>query len=220
MKKSAVFKVFKTTKNVLCWLIIIILVSIVVFVLISRVKGEPPVLFGYSIYRVSSPSMSPELLEGDVILDEVVKDPKTLKVGDNITYMGSGETAGKLITHKIIVAPMYEDGKLMLQTQGIANEVPDKPISVDRIKGKMVCKLTFLNAVYDVFISPWGLIILIALVILIFIDEIIVIVRILTNNDKSAKDAENINDIIDRLQTEKLKEQAEHNSEESSEKDE
>lgn len=203
MKKSAVFKVLRIVKNVICWLLLIVFVATMAVVFISKINGEPPVIFGYSIYRVSSPSMTPELLEGDVILDQVVDDPMSLKVGDNITFKGSGNTEGKLITHKIIVAPQYENGVLKLQTKGIANEIPDKPITVDRIKGKMVCKLEFLNIVYEIFLSPWGLIILIALILVIFIDEIIVIVRILTGNDKDAKDADDINEIIDRLQAEK-----------------
>lgn len=43
----------------------------------------------------------------------------------------------------------------------------------------------------------------IAALLLIFIDELVVIIRILTGHDKSPKDSD-INEIIDRLQKEKL----------------
>lgn len=202
MKKSSVFKTLKTVKNILCWLLIAVLVFMMIIFFVSRINGETPEIFGYSIFRVSSGSMEPELSVGDVILDKAVDNPEDLKVGDIITFRGSGATEGKIITHKIIVAPKYENGRLMLQTKGTANDIPDEPMSADRIKGIMLCKLSFLNVVYEVFLSPWGLLILIALVALVFFDEIIVIVRILTGNDKSVKEAESINDIIDRIQEE------------------
>ena len=77
-----------------------------------------------------------------------------------------------------------------------------------------------LDTVYNVFLSPWGLLILIALIVIIFFDEIITIVKILTNNDKSVKEADDINEIIDRLQAEKLKEQMEKVKEQTEKADE
>ena len=223
MKKNKVFKIIKLIKNIICWTLIAVLVFTLVVFFMSRINGSTPSVFGYSIFRVSSGSMEPELMVGDIILDKTVDNPKDLKVGDVITFKSS-DYGDLLVTHKVIKAPYEENGKLMLQTKGIANEVEDKPISVDNVKGIMICKVDYLDTVYNVFLSPWGLLILIALIVIIFFDEIITIVKILTNNDKSVKDADDINEIIDRLQAEKLKEQAEieskTDSEDSCEKDE
>lgn len=208
MKKNKVFRIIKLIKNIICWTLIAVLVFTLVVFFMSRINGSTPSVFGYSIFRVSSGSMEPELMVGDVILDKTVDNPEDLKVGDVITFKSS-DYGDLLVTHKVIKAPYEENGKLMLQTKGIANEVEDKPISVDNVKGIMICKVDYLDTVYNVFLSPWGLLILIALIVIIFFDEIITIVKILTNNDKSVKDADNINEIIDRLQAEKLKEQAE-----------
>lgn len=208
MKKNKVFRIIKLIKNIICWTLIVILVFTLVLFFTSRINGSTPSVFGYSIFRVSSGSMEPELMVGDIILDKTVDNPEDLKVGDVITFKSS-DYGDLLVTHKVIKAPYEENGKLMLQTKGIANEVEDKPISVDNVKGIMICKVDYLDTVYNVFLSPWGLLILIALIVIIFFDEIITIVKILTNNDKSVKDADNINEIIDRLQAEKLKEQAE-----------
>ena len=208
MKKNKVFRIIKLIKNIICWTLIAVLVFTLVVFFMSRINGSTPSVFGYSIFRVSSGSMEPELMVGDIILDKTVDNPEDLKVGDVITFKSS-DYGDMLVTHKIIKAPYEENGKLMLQTKGIANEVEDKPISVDNVKGIMICKVDYLETVYNVFLSPWGLLILIALIVIIFFDEIITIVKILTNNDKSVKDADNINEIIDRLQAEKLKEQAE-----------
>lgn len=224
MKKNKVFRIIKLIKNLICWTLIAVLVFTLVVFFMSRINGSTPSVFGYSIFRVSSGSMEPELMVGDIILDKTVDNPEDLKVGDVITFKSS-DYGDLLVTHKVIKAPYEENGKLMLQTKGIANEVEDKPISVDNVKGIMICKVDYLDTVYNVFLSPWGLLILIALIVIIFFDEIITIVKILTNNDKSVKDADDINEIIDRLQAEKLKEQAEkvkeqsEKSEEKSKKD-
>ena len=214
MKKNKVFRIIKLIKNIICWTLIAVLVFTLVVFFMSRINGSTPSVFGYSIFRVSSGSMEPELMVGDIILDKTVDNPEDLKVGDVITFKSS-DYGDLLVTHKVIKAPYEENGKLMLQTKGIANEVEDKPISVDNVKGIMICKVDYLDTVYNVFLSPWGLLILIALIVIIFFDEIITIVKILTNNDKSVKDADNINEIIDRLQAEKLKEQAEKVKEQS-----
>lgn len=226
MKKNKVFRIINLIKNIICWTLVVVLVFTLVLFFTSRVNGSTPSVFGYSIFRVSSGSMEPELMVGDIILDKTVDNPEDLKVGDVITFK-SNDYGDKLVTHKIIKAPYEENGKLMLQTKGIANEVEDKPISTDNVKGIMICKVDYLDTVYNIFLSPWGLLILIALIVVIFFDEIITIVKILTNNDKSVKDADDINEIIDRLQAEKLKEHAEQaeiesttDSEDSIEKDE
>ena len=219
MKKNKVFRIIKLIKNIICWTLIAVLVFTLVVFFMSRINGSTPSVFGYSIFRVSSGSMEPELMVGDIILDKTVDNPEDLKVGDVITFKSS-DYGDLLVTHKVIKAPYEENGKLMLQTKGIANEVEDKPISVDNVKGIMICKVDYLDTVYNVFLSPWGLLILIALIVIIFFDEIITIVKILTNNDKSVKDADDINEIIDRLQAEKLKEQAEKVKEQSEESEE
>lgn len=217
MKKNKVFRALNLIKNIICWMLVAILVFTMVVFFTARINGSTPSVFGYSIFRVSSGSMEPELKVGDIILDKTVDNPENLKVGDVITFK-SDDYGDLLVTHKIIKAPYEENGELMLQTQGIANEIADNPISVDEVKGIMICKVDYLDTVYNIFLSPWGLLILIALIVIIFFDEIITIVKILTNNDKSAKDADDINEIIERLQAEKLKEQAEI-SEKNTEKD-
>ena len=219
MKKNKVFRTINLIKNIICWILIVVLVFTLVVFFTARINGSTPSVFGYSIYRVSSGSMEPELKVGDIILDKVVDNPEYLKVGDVITFK-SDDYGDLLVTHKVIKAPYEDNGKLMLQTKGVANELEDKPISTDKVKGIMICKVDYLDTLYNVFLSPWGLLILIALIVIIFFDEIITIVKILTNNDRSVKDADDINEIIDRLQAEKLKEQMEKVKEQTERADE
>ncbi len=208
MKRTGIFRVLNIIKNVICWTLIVCLVSMLIIFLMARTSGETPSVFGYSILRVSSGSMEPELIVGDVIIDKKIEDYSDIKKGDVVTFKGAGNLSGMLVTHKVIKAPYYENGELMIQTRGIANEIADEPILMTAVTGVMVCKVTFLNTVFSVFLSPWGLIILIGLIALVFFDEIIVIVKILTGNYEPEK-REDINEIITRLQDEKTKEQAE-----------
>lgn len=203
MNKNKIFRILSIVKDVICWTLIICLALTIVMFFISKVSGNVPSLFGYSVYRVSSGSMEPELSVGDVILSHEVKNPQELKIGDIVTYNGSGEFDGKIITHEVIKAP-YKDanGVYMLQTKGTANEIPDAEIRADSVISIMICELAFLPMLYNFFLSPWGFIIFIALLILIFADEVVNIVKILTGNDVTEKDAEDINDIIGRISAE------------------
>lgn len=216
MKRKGILRIINILKNVVCWILIACLVIVLVTFFMSRTSGETPSIFGYSILRVSSGSMEPELMVNDVILDHKVDDVKTLKEGDIITFKGSGELSGLLVTHKIIKAPYEENGKIMLQTRGIANEIADQPIEATDVRGIMICKIPYLDTVYNIFLSPWGLLILIGLVILIFIDEIIAIIKIVTGN-YDTDEKEDIGEIIDRLQNEKKLESAENTTEDTAE---
>lgn len=199
MKK--VFKVLKKILDIFCWVIIAVLVASVIISVIARFNGTVPSVFGYSVYRVSSGSMEPELKIGDVILGKSVDNPESIKVGDIVTYKGSGELTGMFITHKVIVAPHEENGELMLQTKGIANEVADSPINVDRVQSVVICEIEFLAHFYNFFFSSWGLLAIIALIILVFIDELVNLVKTIAGVKPKNKQA-NIDDIIGKIQSE------------------
>ena len=164
--------VLKKIANVLLTVVIILLAVVIAFTIFVRITGNTPTLFGYSILRVSTGSMEPELMVGDVILTKEVDDVNSLAVGDVITYKGTiGEYADMLITHQIVKAPYEENGTTYVVTKGIANDIEDKPVPVDRITSKLVCKIPFLDALYSFFLTPWGLLTAVALIILAFAGE-------------------------------------------------
>lgn len=199
-----VYKIFKQIVNVLCWILIAVLVATVVFSLVTRVRGDSPMIFGYSIFRVSSGSMEPELKVGDIILIKEAENPKDIKEGEIVTFDGVNELSGLTVSHQVYKAPFQdENGEWKLQTKGLANDYADTAIPLENVKGVFLCTVPFLTKVYEIFLSPWGLLVFILLMVVIFIDEIIVIVKILTGNEKTAKDAESIGDIIARIENEK-----------------
>lgn len=202
IKNSTAFRATRLVKNIICWILILILAITMVIFLTTRIQGNTPTVFGYTIFRISTGSMEPELMVGDIILDKVVDDETEIAVGDVITFEGGSQFDGKLVTHKVIKAPYTdENGNTMLQTHGIANELDDTPISIDQVRAKMICKIPYIDTLYNLFLSPCGLLIMILLIILVFIDEIINIVKILSGRNETR--LEDIGEIIDRIQSEK-----------------
>lgn len=54
LKKNKFVRVLLTVKNVVCWVLIVCLALLIVMMIYTRIKGEVPTVYGYSILRVSS----------------------------------------------------------------------------------------------------------------------------------------------------------------------
>lgn len=215
IKNSKGYRAFSVIKNTIAWFFLIIIAIAVVVFVVTRISGEVPSVLGYTIFRVSSGSMEPELMVGDIIVDKGVDSPDDIAVGDVISYDGAGDLQGKIITHKVIVAPHKEsNGETMLQTQGVANPIADDPVEFSKVRGKYLFKIPYIDKLYNLFLSLWGLIIFLLLIILIFLDEIIKLIRILANRDTPDVD---IDEIIRRIKEEnEEKELTEEKSSDSS----
>ena len=153
MKKSKLKK-FTTIKWIVDIVTVLILVVYISTILIQRVSGNNSVL-GYRMFNVASESMIPVYKVNDVI---AVKDcnPDTLKVGDDIAYMGHDSSLdGKIITHRII---KIEDNKGIkeITTKGINNDLTDPPITMNQILGKVVGVVPFISAINHLVMTQAG----------------------------------------------------------------
>lgn len=174
----------KKIKGILSAIILLITSVLVILLFVTKLSGGTPEIFGYQILRISSPSMEPELQIGDIILSASVDDITTVKEGDIITYDGEfGDYAGKSITHEVVVAPYVSDGTYYLQTKGSANTYADPEITENQVTGKMVCKLTVFSAVYNFFATPWGLIVILGFLAILFINEAFALRQLIKEND-------------------------------------
>ena len=200
-KIKKTLNVLRVIKNIVCWTLIVVLAFSVITFLLTRFTGGTPSLFGYTIQRVVSGSMEPELHVGDVILGKKVDDIGAVEEGDVITFQGGESFSFQRVTHRVVVAPHVENGEIILTTKGDANNVADSPITADRVESKFVRKLSFLATLYTLFLSPWGLIIFIGLLLLVFFDELLNIIRIATGNYPEEKE-ESIAEIMERIQRE------------------
>ena len=148
------FKVFLTFKKVVDIAIILVLVVYISTVLIQRVSGNKSVL-GYRMFSVASESMVPVYKINDVI---AVKDcdPNTLKVGDDIAYIGRDNSLdGKIITHRII---NIEDNKgtKEITTKGVNNDLTDPSITTNQVVGKVVGVVPFISMINKVVMTQAG----------------------------------------------------------------
>lgn len=174
----------KKFKNIFSAIILLITFILVIMLVFTRINGKTPEFFGYQILRVSSSSMVPKLEVGDIILSKRVDGITTLKQGDIITYYGEfGDYAGKTITHEVTVEPYESDGTYYLQTRGIANDYPDPEIREDQVIGKMISKIPILSAVYNFFITPWGLAVILGFLAVLFINEVFALRQLVKEND-------------------------------------
>ncbi len=210
-KRQKIFRTIRRIKNIFLGIVIAFLVIVLLMTVYSRATGSTPSLFGYSLLRVSSGSMAPELEIGEVILVQQC-DGEAVRQNDIITYKGtSGEMAGRLVTHRVVKEAYENNGETYIVTRGDANQSDDSPIKTSNVEGKLVTKIPFMRAMFDFFTTPWGLLALIGLIILAFFNEIIVFVKALFGIE--GKPERSVDEIIEEYQREKLeKERAEQES--------
>jgi len=107
---------------------------------ISQVLGKGYIsVGGYSMFRVATGSMEPEIPVGTLLISKNVSIDD-IDVGDIINFR-SKETGmvGKVITHRVIAQFENEDGRVYLETKGDANVVPDALyVEQDNLVGKVV----------------------------------------------------------------------------------
>lgn len=167
-------KVVKKILGILGTILLVILLAVVIVMFNARISGEAPSVFGYQIFRVSSGSMEPELMIGDVIIVKEA-DVQDIQKGDIVTYKGEeGEFRDKFITHKMIEDPLLVDGKYVFHSQGIyEGAVPDPEWHEDQLLGEYVCTVPYIDSVYNFFLKPYGLITFVLIIIVLFGYELI-----------------------------------------------
>lgn len=126
---------FKIIKGIITIFLLVVL-SLVIF---QKVTNNKLVIGNVYVFQVASGSMEPYYKIGDIV---VVKktDPTSLKVGDDITYLGQKSNLnGLVITHRII-STREDNGVYYYTTKGTANEIEDPEITIDDIYGKVAYK--------------------------------------------------------------------------------
>lgn len=141
---------------ILSWALLAFGVVLLVTVLITRVAGRTPALFGYRFYVVGSGSMRPELEVGDFIIGKEYRAGDAIAVGDVVTYRcTSGALAGNTITHKVI---SVEKDEGCVITQGVNNPMPDDPVQTGDILSVMVARVRLLGWYLRTIEKPIGFI--------------------------------------------------------------
>ena len=120
-------KIIKTIFNILIiFMVFLVIVVAHNFIQINILKKQYTNFFGFTIFEVTTGSMSGTIEINDVILVKITKD---VKEKDIITFENNGE----IITHRILAEKDDE-----LYTKGDANTGEDTPIKKDSVIGKVV----------------------------------------------------------------------------------
>ena len=167
MKTRWIFKLFNAAA------IALILVS--VFVLLSVVltpAGQVPQVLGYSVFRVMTGSMEPEIREDSLL---VVKKtpPEDIVPGDVISFFSPDPMLeGAVNTHRVVRVEK-ENGRIQFITKGDANVIEDTyPVDASALVGKAVFKSYWLGKTVSLLANPlvFGIIILLPLLIILLMN--------------------------------------------------
>lgn len=149
----------------------VVIIFVICIIFIQRISNNKVTLGGISMYTVVSESMKPKYEIYDMLIAKKV-DPSTIKVGDDVVYMGEKSTLkDKIVTHQVIKKD-YKNGKYIFQTRGINNDIADPEIEDRQILAVVVSKSNILSMISHVVNNSYGFyfIIFVPFVILLFFE--------------------------------------------------
>ena len=192
MSKQGVKKIFKGIGRALSLALIVFEVLIIIFLIISKVQGNPPTLFGHQMYFIRTGSMSPYLEPGDVIISKKYDGGALVAgcEGDVVTYYGNVNGSTEMITHRVIEI----DGDKII-TKGDFNNTADSPITKNDIEAVMVHKTVVIDKIYMIISSTWGFwLFIFTPIALLIISEIVSLVKELKREKEEADENEEGNE--------------------------
>ena len=147
------------------------LIAMSIFVLLTVVltpAGQVPQVMGFSVLRVLTGSMKPEIPADSMLLVKKA-DAASLQVGYVISFFSPDTSLnGALNTHRIVgIAEV--DGSLQFTTKGDANLIEDQyPVDESRVVGKVLFVSTQLGKLLRLISNPlvFGLAVLLPLVLI------------------------------------------------------
>lgn len=149
----------------------ICLIAMSIFVLLTVVltpAGQVPQVMGFSVLRVLTGSMKPEIPADSMLLIQKA-DAASLQVGDVISFFSPDPSLnGALNTHRIVDIA-EADGSLQFTTKGDANLIEDQyPVDESRVVGKVLFVSTRLGKLLRLISNPlvFGLAVLVPLVLI------------------------------------------------------
>ena len=160
-------KVVKIVSKILYQILVIICLVVAAVIILQKVTDSNRSIAGYRIFRVITGSMEPEYDVGEVVISKEV-DPKSIKVGDDIVYLGAyGEYNGKIIMHSVIAIDTDENGNLNFHAKGLhSSSVEDPQIKGSQIYGVVKFKSGILTVLYKLATNIYSLFVIISILVL------------------------------------------------------
>lgn len=167
MKKTKQGKAWK----IVCVIVCLLVIPVILFNLILAVKGTTnreklPSVFGIAPTVVGSGSMSPEFEENDLVFIWQVDAEKLKEKEDIICFITKD---GSFVIHRIERIETV-DGEKRFYTKGDANNTEDPDyVLTQQIQGKYIGKVSKVGAVVLFLQTPYGLMLTIIFILMLFI---------------------------------------------------
>ena len=174
-------RVFKVLFYIVLTALILFLIAALFNVILTRKNGEPPRVFGYSIFLMGSDSMGEEMpAEAAILVREC--DPAELAAGDVVTFRSGYDSTGQPLfeTSRVTAVEEDADGGRIFYARGDQETEEDTVTYTDReVIGKAMWTMAGLGTFLSFIKTPFGLVICIAVpLFLLLIYEIINLIRI------------------------------------------
>ncbi len=167
MKTRWIFKLFNAAA--------IGLIMVSVFVLLSVVltpAGQVPQVLGYSVFRVMTGSMEPEIREDSLLVVQKTP-PEDIAPGDVISFFSPDPMLeGAVNTHRVVRIEK-ENGRTQFITKGDANVIEDTyPTDASALVGRVVFQSYGLGKTVSLLSNPlvFGIIILLPLLVILLMN--------------------------------------------------
>ena len=163
-KNSIIKKVVKIASKILYQILVILCLLVASVIIFQKITDNNKSIAGYRIFRVITGSMEPEYDVGEVVISKEV-DPKSIKVGDDIVYLGTyGEYKGKIIMHSVVAIDKDENGNLNFHAKGLhSSSVEDPQIKESQIYGVVKFKSRILTVLYKLATNIYSLFVIITI---------------------------------------------------------
>lgn len=185
-------KVLNLIGNILYTLLVILVVLILIIVVLQRTSNNSLSLGGFRIFNIVTGSMQPKYEVGDVLVAKTIS-PDQIKIGDDITYLGTEKTfAGKVVTHQVIDIE-EENGNYKFHTKGLANSEEDPVVGQNQVIGKIIYKVRTLSYISKMVQNLYSFyfVIFIPVALLVFIEIRRIILDIISDKKSKNKEKEN-----------------------------
>ncbi len=159
--KGKVLRGVKIALSTLWWTVLLLLCALMIFIMGTKMRGGVPKVFGYSVMRIVSGSMEPDIPRDSYILIKEIS-PEDVKRGDVICFYSDDPVIyGFPNTHRVVEEPYEENGEIMFVTAGDNSPAKDSVVARgDRLIGIYVKNLDFLGF-FDTLFSGKGVMIII-----------------------------------------------------------
>lgn len=138
-------------------------------------KSNDKSIFGFRFYDVLTPSMTPEIPVGSMVIVKMI-EPSELKVGDIVTYSTSID-GSTVLTHRVSRV-MGSGDTLSFMTKGDANLVEDmNPVYPSQVIGRVNLVVPYLGSVMTYIQANLTLVILSIIALIIILELISYLVK-------------------------------------------